>query len=116
MQRNNHTTLTQVIATCVDPQGRKIHIQNHAVDHAREHHPELDINKEDIIDKVENPDLITESNTVADSIIYIKITDESFDEHYYNVFAKIKDKFNDGIVTSAYTSDNRKGGKILWEK
>jgi len=116
MQRNNQSILTQVIATCTDPQGRIIHIQEHTIDHAKEYHPELDIKKEDIIDTVENPDLIAESNTVADSIIYIKITDESFDEYYYNVPAKIKDKFNDGIVTSAYTSDNRKGGEILWEK
>ena len=116
MQSNSQSTLSQVIATCSDPQGRKIHIQYHTVEHAKEHHPELDINKEDIIDTVENPDLITESNTVVDSIIYIKRTDDSFDEDYYIVPAKIKDIFNNGIVTTAYTSDNIKGGKTLWKK
>ena len=116
MRRSERSALTEVIATCIDPEGRKIHLQEHTFQHAKKNHPELNLVKEDIIDTVENPDMIAESNTVADSIIYIKITDDSFDEHYYNVPARIKDEFNDGIVVSAYTSDYRKGGEIIWEK
>ena len=113
MPRNN---LTQVVATCTDPEGRKMHVQQHAIEHARDGHIELDIKIDDIVDVIEDPDIIAESNTVADSIIYIKDTKGVFDEKYYNVTAKIKIEFADGIVTSAYTSDNIKGGKALWKK
>ncbi len=116
MQSNIQNILTQVITTCTDPQGHKIHIQTHTIDHARDNHLELDIVVNDIVYVVENPDIIVESNTVANSIIYIKETKGSFNEKYYNVPAKIKNEFADGIVTSAYTSDNRKRGRILWKK
>ena len=116
MARKKHSVLTQVIATCTDPQGLKIHVQEHTVKHIKTSHVELDIKLSDIVDTVENPDIIAESNTVANSIIYIKDTKGTFSEKYYNVPAKIKNEFADGIVTSAYTSDIRKGGKILWKK
>ena len=116
MGRNRNNSVTQVVATCIEPRGLKIHIQQHAVDHATTHLPELRFDINDMTDNVENPDMIAESDTVADSVIYIKETDDRFEQKYYNVMAKIKSEFNDGIVTNAYTSDNRKGGIILWEK
>jgi len=104
--------VSDIIFESTDPEGRKIVLSKNTWGHIKKGHPEVNKNIALIKSTIQKPDLITEISSRT-SLAYTSISSISF---YYNVFAKMDDKYEKGRVTTAFVQADLPKGSVIWSK